>query len=58
VSEFVRYELALTKEEHDALMVNRRRPITQGPMRHAKPDEDTTESTSVIDRYINLKGTP
>jgi hypothetical protein len=47
---------ALTKDQHDAIVAVTGRPITQGPMRPAKPDEDTTESTSVIDRYLTPKG--
>ena len=43
-----------TLEEYDHLMVNRRRPLTQGPMRHAKPDlDDATDSgLSIVDQVI------
>ena len=48
---------AITLEEHDALMANRRRPLTQGPMRRARvPDDDSTSSPSLIDTYIQPKG--
>jgi hypothetical protein len=45
--------VALTKEQHDAIVARTGRPITQDPMREAKPDEDTYDTPSLVDKYIN-----
>jgi hypothetical protein len=43
-----------TRQEYDVIMVGRRRPLTQGPMRHARPaDNDATDSgLSIVDQVI------
>jgi hypothetical protein len=50
--------VGLLKEDHDRIVAARGRNLTDGPMREARPDEDLTATTSTIDEYLNLKGTP
>jgi hypothetical protein len=45
--------VALTKAEHDVIVARRGRPVTADPMRPAKPDEDTYDTPSLIDKYLN-----
>jgi hypothetical protein len=48
---------AITREQHDAIVAARGRPVTADPMREAKPDEDLYDTPSLIDKYIsNIKG--
>ena len=46
----------VTKDDHDIIVAARGRNLTDDSMREAKPDEDQTATTSLIDTY--LKGTP
>jgi hypothetical protein len=49
----------LLKEDHDAIVAARGRNVTDETMRDARPDEDQTATTSLIDTYINnRRGTP
>ena len=47
------YELAVTKDEHDAIVAMRGRNLTDGPIRrHAAPVEPDPGPSSIVDRVI------
>lgn len=43
---------AYTREEHDAIVAAKGRPVTQGAIKRRKSDPDVVEFESVIDKYI------
>jgi hypothetical protein len=59
VSHFEQTSQALTKADYERIVAIRKRPVSWGPMRRARtPDDDSTSSPSLIDTYIQPKGTP